>query len=82
MLQPGRNLPVTGENFRYLLLCRENGILFIKIHQLDMILRVQKGLVVILPVNVRQLFTDLVEIRQGDDFAVDFAQVLAGCRCV
>ena len=45
-----------------------------------MILRIQKGLVVILPMNVRQLFTDLVEIRQGDDFAVDFTQVLTGCR--
>ena len=50
----------------------------IKIYQMDMMIRVEQGLVIVLSMDVRQLFTERVQMSKGHDLIVDPADVF--CR--
>ena len=59
---------------------RQDLIPVIAVHQADVIFRIEKGLVVVLTMDVGQLVTSLWQFTQGDQLAVKPAEILAGGR--
>ena len=63
-----------------LFLCRENGILFIQINQLYVVIGIEQRLVVVLSMNIGKLFAQQVQMVEGDDFTVDSAEIFSCSR--
>ena len=59
---------------------RQDLIFLIKIYQMDMMIWVEQGLVIVLSMDVRQLFTERVQMSKGHDLIIDPADVFTGCR--
>ena len=62
-------------NFR---LRRREGFAAVGIEQRDMAVRIQQGLVIVLPMDVREAGADLIKLRQGNQLTVKFAEIFAG----
>ena len=59
---------------------RQDLIFLIKIYQMDMMIRVEQRLVIVLPMDVRQFFTERVQMSKGHDLIIDTADIFTGCR--
>ena len=47
----------------------------VAVHQTDVVVRIQQGLVVVLPVDVGQAAAGLLQLGEGDQLSVETAEV-------